>query len=294
MTSISEEDPGDLPPLPALTTYVTIKLDPVKSVEFLEDEEATAAARDMTGKVYVGYVGNAMILAKDAEIDDLQFGEDWDDEDMDYGPFLIHILRSGRPRPSAEEFIEEDMCTPVFPNVDHPSRQSLVPSKPLPGSWRNCYHATFETVTLRVPIACASMDMSTTMSDKDRLVHATAMREDRKRRAELAKAPWMYDHAPIGYTRDFAISKGPEPIWLRAPSQSSSSYAETASLIPGKMRAKPLRSEVPVCLVSYNLTAVSTLADPQDLLEEIRIVEKLCVEAEARAGADTTRPIAEA
>ena len=58
MSTISEENPDDLPPLPALTTYVTIKLDPVKSVEFLEDEDATAAAHKVTSKVYVGYVAN--------------------------------------------------------------------------------------------------------------------------------------------------------------------------------------------------------------------------------------------
>ena len=43
---------------PMLTTFVTIKLDPVTSVEILEDEEATAVARDAVSKVYVGYVAN--------------------------------------------------------------------------------------------------------------------------------------------------------------------------------------------------------------------------------------------
>ena len=215
------------------------------------------------------------IPAKDAGINDLQLGEDWDDEDFDYDPFLIHLLRSGRPRPSVEEFIEEDMCTPVFPNVDHPSRKPLVPSKPLPGSWTNCYHATFETVNLRVPIARANMDMSTELPSEDRFIHAMAVREDRKRRAELAGAPWMYDLAPMVYSRDFAISIEPEPVWLRTPSQSSLSSAETASLNLDEMRAKSLRPRAPVCVVSYDLTAVITLANPQDLLEEIKIVEKL-------------------
>lgn len=54
-----EEDEGDrLFPFPDLTSYVTIKLDPVASVELLEDEEATMAAQKMVNKTYVGYVGD--------------------------------------------------------------------------------------------------------------------------------------------------------------------------------------------------------------------------------------------
>lgn len=41
---------------PRLASYVTIKLNPVKSVELLEDEEATEAARGAVSKVYVGYI----------------------------------------------------------------------------------------------------------------------------------------------------------------------------------------------------------------------------------------------
>ena len=43
-------------PFPLLTSYVTIKLDPVKSVEILRDDEAAAAAQCAIRKVYVGYI----------------------------------------------------------------------------------------------------------------------------------------------------------------------------------------------------------------------------------------------
>ncbi|KZP32168.1 hypothetical protein FIBSPDRAFT_722953, partial [Athelia psychrophila] len=108
---------------PRLTSYVTIKLDPVESVEILEDDEATTAAQGAVSKVYVGYIAN------------------WDDEeDEENANYLIHLLRSGLPKSSPEEFIEEDMCIPVFPNTDHPSRKPITPSDPLPISWTHCYH----------------------------------------------------------------------------------------------------------------------------------------------------------
>ena len=47
---------------PQLHSYVTIKLDPVKSVEILEDDEATSAAHDIVGKVYIGYIGSVSIF----------------------------------------------------------------------------------------------------------------------------------------------------------------------------------------------------------------------------------------
>ena len=41
---------------PEVTAYVSIQLDPVKSLEILEDDEATVAAQNAVNKVYVGYI----------------------------------------------------------------------------------------------------------------------------------------------------------------------------------------------------------------------------------------------
>ncbi|KZP02056.1 hypothetical protein FIBSPDRAFT_1056129, partial [Athelia psychrophila] len=38
-------------------SYVTIKLDPVGSVAFMEDKEAATAAEKLSAKTYVGFVG---------------------------------------------------------------------------------------------------------------------------------------------------------------------------------------------------------------------------------------------
>lgn len=43
---------------PELSSYVAIILDPLKSVELLEGDEASTAARDVVSKVYVGYIAN--------------------------------------------------------------------------------------------------------------------------------------------------------------------------------------------------------------------------------------------
>ncbi|KZP22178.1 hypothetical protein FIBSPDRAFT_859750 [Athelia psychrophila] len=47
---------------PLLFSYVTIKINPVKSVEILEDDQATAAAQDAVSKVYIGYLSFVCIF----------------------------------------------------------------------------------------------------------------------------------------------------------------------------------------------------------------------------------------
>ena len=47
---------------PLLSSYVTIKLDLVKSVKILEDDDATSAAHAATSKVYVGYLVDVCIF----------------------------------------------------------------------------------------------------------------------------------------------------------------------------------------------------------------------------------------
>lgn len=41
---------------PTVHSYVTIKLDPIGSVAFMEDDEAATAAKDMVIKTYVGFL----------------------------------------------------------------------------------------------------------------------------------------------------------------------------------------------------------------------------------------------
>ncbi|KZP07292.1 hypothetical protein FIBSPDRAFT_289809 [Athelia psychrophila] len=47
-------------PFPALSSYVTVKLDPAGSVAFMEDEEAATAAANLPAKTYVGLVGGSV------------------------------------------------------------------------------------------------------------------------------------------------------------------------------------------------------------------------------------------
>ncbi|KZP32177.1 hypothetical protein FIBSPDRAFT_848538 [Athelia psychrophila] len=254
---------------PRVISYVTIKLDPVKSVEIFEDDEATTAAQGAVSKVYVGYIPC--------------HGAWRDDEDEENANYLIHLLRSGLPQSSPEEFIEEDMCTPVFPNTDHPSREPLMPSDPLPTGWTHCYQASFETVTLRVPWAFAKTSLRVTLPQMERARHGIAIVEDEARRAKQvqAQAPQGANLAPMAECEESSAHSNKKNS-VSTPPQSVSSRGRTISVasLNEEVALKPVPP--PIAAVAYDLAAVQTLEDPQDLLAEIKLIETIYKAARAR------------
>lgn len=92
------------------------------------------------------------------------------------------------------------MRTLVFPNTDHPSRGPVTPDKPLPASWKNCYHASCETVELRVPATEAKRNLATSMSVNRVYMQDIALLEDEKRRDELSK---VYHQAHLPLVADY-------------------------------------------------------------------------------------------
>ncbi|KAF7967623.1 hypothetical protein HWV62_33639 [Athelia sp. TMB] len=262
---------------PELTAYVSIKLDPVKSLEILEDDEATTAAQNVVNKVYVGYIAEHKLRV--------------DDEDEEHGRYRINLLRSGLPNSSPEDFIEEYMCTPVFPNTDHPSRAPLNPTKAFPVGWMPCYHASFDAVTLRVPLRYADYSVATHLPFADRVRLNIAMSRDKEHRKELMPAPdvpQISNPVPI-----HALEEGVERDSITASSPSVSSRGRTLSVASRNEEDVSKPMPPPIAAMSYDLAAVPTLADPQDLLAEIKFVEKhhhrLYQEAQARAPAKRAR-----
>ncbi|KZP16953.1 hypothetical protein FIBSPDRAFT_1047220 [Athelia psychrophila] len=262
---------------PLLFSYVTIKIDPVKSVERLEDDEATAAAQDAVNKVYIGY---------------LSFYGGWmDDEHDGHSDYVIHLLRSGLPKSSPDEFFEEHMCIPVFPNTDHPSREPLTLSRPLPIGWTNCYHASFEVVSLRVPVSYGKNDEPIKLPMMVRAKHIVAIGEDNARRLKLMQASQGVDLAPTVEVRERAPSpaSSEEHDSFFPSRQSASSRGGTISVasVDDDDTSKPVPP--PIAAISYDIAALPSIEDPQDLLAEIKLIETLFHEAYARAPAKRAR-----
>ncbi|KAJ7152602.1 hypothetical protein C8R43DRAFT_819884, partial [Mycena crocata] len=121
---------------PSLGSWVVLTIDPIATLEELDDPDALISAEKLTPKPYVAFVKiiHEMYLAS-----------------QPFHSYSIHFLLRGPPRDHPEDFIEASMSVPVLPtSVEHPlSRQPLRPSNPLP--WENCYLSPFVTANVRCP-----------------------------------------------------------------------------------------------------------------------------------------------
>ncbi|KZP23977.1 hypothetical protein FIBSPDRAFT_822728 [Athelia psychrophila] len=221
---------------PARSSYVTIKLDPLGSVAFTEDDEAATAAENLSVKTYVGFVESNR-----------------DNGQTPFQSFEVRMLRPGLPPACPAEFFTADMCIPVFPNADHPSRAPLQPAPAIP--WTNAYHVASEKVILRVRAALADETRATALSKPERLRLALACALDYERQSDSICAASIC-----------AASAGASP----ASSGSVSSGAEEDSVVWEVTQDPP--DTTPWVHMSYDLAGVQELCDPQDFFREIEVV----------------------
>lgn len=154
------------------------------------------------------------------------------------------MLRPNLPAPLPKKFITSDMCIPVFPNTQHPSREPIQPVPAIP--WSNAYHAAFENAELRVHSALADPTLATFLSASEGQRLFMACAEDSDRQLD-------------------SIDKFEEET---GASGSSEDDTEVGMLEGDESDMEPFVH------MSYNLTSVQNLSDPQEFFEEIGAVKK--------------------
>ncbi|KAI0060773.1 hypothetical protein BV25DRAFT_1992588 [Artomyces pyxidatus] len=125
----------ELPYTPPAGAYIVFTLDPVATLEALNDPLATEQARALSCRSYVGCLV-----------------EDWDlaSPYRRYNKCTCVLLNQGPPQASAAKGVDETMCIPIAPAMHSKGRRSVVVSPPLP--WDNLYHHTLHAVHLRLPL----------------------------------------------------------------------------------------------------------------------------------------------
>ncbi|KAL1710104.1 hypothetical protein EV121DRAFT_286141 [Schizophyllum commune] len=109
---------------PDTGSYYTFRLDPVASLQDIEDEEVAKAARELSPQVYVACTLEAFGVPRAPPA---------------YEAAHISLVQQGLPVDSPEEFLESRMCVPIRPNTQHPEgRRPAHCCHPLP--WDGCYH----------------------------------------------------------------------------------------------------------------------------------------------------------
>ncbi|KAI0064644.1 hypothetical protein BV25DRAFT_1799997, partial [Artomyces pyxidatus] len=119
--------------VPMHGAYVTFTLDPVATLEALDDPIATEQAQRLRPKKYVGCLA--------ANIDVIS-------SLRRYHKCTIIFLSQGLPKASEADGFSEVMCVPILP-AQHPTgRRGITVFPPLP--WDDLYHHTMLALDLRL------------------------------------------------------------------------------------------------------------------------------------------------
>ncbi|KAI0350625.1 hypothetical protein OH77DRAFT_1412659, partial [Trametes cingulata] len=115
-------------------TYAVVRMDPVAMVQNSDDQDAVAAASAMKPKRYLVYIQSDLELP------------------FPHRPWYCYrvwpIAPFVRPRDEAAG-VTSDMCTPIFPNMYHPTRRAPLRTEP-PFPFDNCYHWSGTSLAVRV------------------------------------------------------------------------------------------------------------------------------------------------
>ncbi|KAJ7274853.1 hypothetical protein C8J57DRAFT_1312914 [Mycena rebaudengoi] len=129
--------------LPTVGAWAVLFIDPVASLEHLEDPEATLAAANLANENYVVYIMENNKLFNPTN---------------SHHEHRVSFLLTGDPSELPEQFIDSSMILPILPTDGHLSpREPLRPSKPLP--WPNCYLSSFIRADIRIrpPVSDANI-----------------------------------------------------------------------------------------------------------------------------------------
>ncbi|RPD56391.1 hypothetical protein L227DRAFT_614542 [Lentinus tigrinus ALCF2SS1-6] len=124
-----------MPFLPVDHSFVVIRMDPVAMVRHLNDPEALRAAEALSSQSYLVYLYEHKRLG-------IWGPEPW-------YPFDIHLIGPCLRPAHREQCITSDMCTPIYPNSDHPSGRAPVHTEP-PFPFDNCYFWSGLKMQIRV------------------------------------------------------------------------------------------------------------------------------------------------
>ncbi|TRM70620.1 hypothetical protein BD626DRAFT_449235 [Schizophyllum amplum] len=110
--------------VPLRNSYVVVWIDPLETLEHLDDEEVRQACRSHDCGKYVAVITRGIGLPIPS---------------FRYHTYKIDFLVQGLPRDEPDKHFMSAMSCPVLPNTSHPEgRRPVKPIAPLP--WANCYH----------------------------------------------------------------------------------------------------------------------------------------------------------
>ncbi|KDQ61947.1 hypothetical protein JAAARDRAFT_204333 [Jaapia argillacea MUCL 33604] len=278
---------------PMLDAFVTLSIDPVATVQDLEDPVALAEAEKLHCKTYIGLI-------------DIYHGLPGP-----HDPFTqtsISLVGQGLPPHSEEYFSQPSMSIPLSPGAEHPlGRDPLKLTNLLP--WPNCYIYTWAEVTARIRSAPYddSLIVSKISDNSDGWRKAYFLITDRDAQGDLentsgstahvekvskhatqdspdAGLDWQAVYTQLATShidqdaeiQSCAVSRGDSTTWLGSSSDvDASAHEHTIGVMAAMLSLNSTPSVMTVVDAWYDLSKVSAIPDPQGFFEETKALDEI-------------------
>ncbi|TRM67740.1 hypothetical protein BD626DRAFT_564651 [Schizophyllum amplum] len=156
---------------PSGGSYFTFRLDPIASLEDIDDEQVAAAARRLLSREYVACVTNTIGVPHMPPALNVA---------------VIDLVQRGMPTNAPDNHFEARMCVPIRPNTQHPEGRRVVHCcHPLP--WNDCYHNALHRTRVRIRSDIRDLDPPHSLSPNERVALRQVLNDDVQRR-ELLRA----------------------------------------------------------------------------------------------------------
>ncbi|KAI0043078.1 hypothetical protein FA95DRAFT_1575337 [Auriscalpium vulgare] len=165
---------------PQVGSFAVFTLDPVASLEALEDPVALDAARALapSSKKYIGLVVGVLDLPS---------------VDRKYHKCDVYILSRGLAIPSPTRHIDENMCTPIAPATHPQGRRAVAPIPALPLPWDDLYiyYNAFFALRVKTDLHKTDLSASPMFSLAELFAVERCLSEDAQRQSALFKEEWL-------------------------------------------------------------------------------------------------------
>nr|GAT49949.1 predicted protein [Mycena chlorophos] len=263
--------------VPEAGAFALMTLDPIASLEYLNDPEAIEAGQKLEFKDYAVYVtGGRQLLNPAAK----------------YREERIHFILPAPPGDDLARCIDSAMSMPIFPAVDRdhpPGRAPLRPSGLFEWQWPSYVSAFIKTI-----VRCANevtVDPKQCGLDAEGQLQFIKYRNQDQRVEETSTAP---ANAP---SHDLAISAGPLPaspsvlvnpvIGEPEPELVVQNDPEEEGAVVASLLAMLLQHEasedVPAVKFTHNLSRIKELNDPRGFFEEVKQLAEIARQSKLRA-----------
>ncbi|TFK70204.1 hypothetical protein BDN72DRAFT_766982 [Pluteus cervinus] len=247
-------------------TFIRFRIDPIATVQEVEDSEVQKAAQEMHCDHYLGYVSQLRTL----------------DHTQPYIAYNIVVLAQGMPERNEEKGIKPDMCVPILPATYHPvGRRPLRPNKVLP--FDNCYeHTHLPMITVRAKSEHRDYRDAFRLSIARQVREEELGQKDRSRRRRLVKAIFPKQLGEEGDTEssDGETEESGYDTPINRGSDGGSGEDSSEELGPGDIMAMAFAQGMAdnrmlaITDISYDIASFTDYAQPEEFFKEQERLQK--------------------